>query len=509
MRSRTRAAAGALAAGVVSVLLATTASAAPGPGAPGVGDPYYPNAGNGGTDVQHYNIRLSYQPDTDLLSGTTTLLLTATQDLSRFNLDFALKASSVLVNNRPAKFTSSTGDGELVITPAEALAKGQTATVVVQYADTPSKAKVDGINGWKHGVFGALGVDEPQSAQWWFPSNDHPTDKATYDVSIEAPDGLAALTSGSLVSKRKSRAGWTRWNWRSTQPQATYLTPFVVGKYDVRESKTPDGKPFITAYGSDLGNSRAAAEASVERTPEINAFLATRFGPYPFEAEGGVVTSGIGFSLENQTRPVYGLKNFAGGANTTLIAHENAHQWFGDNVSLGRWSDIWLNEGFASYAEWLWSEHEGEGTVAELAQYTYDSHAADADLWKAVPADPGKDHQFDDAVYSRGALTLQALRTAVGDEAFFKILKDWQAAKSGKDARIPEFIALAEKVSGKPLHELFQTWLYTAGKPANGPNGAAGAKAPAAAQSRFTVAKPKSYDQIEANHRLLATEHGH
>ncbi|WP_033291104.1 M1 family metallopeptidase [Amycolatopsis jejuensis] len=504
MRSRTRAGIGAAAAGVVAVLLAGTASAAPAPGTPGVGDPYYPKAGNGGTDVLHYDIRLTYQPATDLLSGTTTLLLTATQDLSRFDLDFALKASNVLVDNRPAQFTNQNGDGELVITPAKPLAKGQTATVVVSYADTPSTAKIGTLNGWKKGSFGALGIDEPQSAQWWFPSNDHPTDRATYDVSIEAPDGLAALSNGSLVRKTKSRAGWTRWKWRSTQPQATYLTSFIVGKYEVVQSTTPDNKPFVTAYGADLGDSLYAAKASVERTPEINAFLATQFGPYPFEAEGGVVTSGIGFSLENQTRPTYGARNFAAGSNTTLIAHENAHQWFGDNVSLGKWSDIWLNEGFASYAEYLWSEHEGEGTTAELAQYAYDSYAADNAFWQVLPGDPGEANQFDGAVYDRGAMALQALRTEVGDDAFFAILKQWQAAKTGKSAVIPEFVALAEKVSGKPLQALFQTWLFTKGKPAVGPNGTV-----AAAKSFAAPVKPKSWDQIRANHRALAADGRH
>ncbi|WP_410639763.1 M1 family metallopeptidase [Amycolatopsis sp. lyj-346] len=505
MRARTRTGLGALATGIVSVLLAGTASAAPSPGAPGVGDPYYPNAGNGGTDVLHYDIRLTYQPATDLLSGTTTLLLTATQDLSRFDLDFALKASSVRVNSRPAQFTNQTGNGELVVTPAQPLLKGQTATVVVAYADTPSTATVDGLNAWKKGSFGALGIDEPQSSAWWFPANDHPTDKATYDVSIEAPDGNAAISNGTLVRKTKQRAGWTRWQWRSTKPQATYLTAFVVGKYEVVEATTPGGKPFVTAYGADLGDSLGAAKASVERTPEINEFLATQFGPYPFEAEGGVVTSGIGFSLENQTRPVYGARNFRAGSNTTLIAHENAHQWYGDSVAVGRWSDIWLNEGFASYAEWLWSEHEGEGTVAELAQYTYDANPADADLWKLVPADPGADNQFDNAVYDRGALTLQALRTAVGDQAFFDILRTWHATKSGSHGRILEFIALAEKISGKPLHDLFQTWLYTAGKPSVGPNGAAAAFRSAASASASV--KPRSYDQIQQNHRFLAAEH--
>ncbi|MBN9745534.1 MULTISPECIES: M1 family metallopeptidase [Amycolatopsis] len=505
MRSRTRAGIGAVAAGVATVLLAGTASAVPAPGAPGVGDPYYPNAGNGGTDVQHYDIRVSYQPETDVLSGTTTLLLTATQDLSRFDLDFALKASKVLVNNRPAQFTNQNGDGELVITPAQPLLKGQSATVVVSYSDSPSTEKVGGLNTWKKGAFGALGIDEPQSAQWWFPSNDHPTDKATYDVSIEAPDGLAAISNGTLVKKTKKRAGWTRWNWRSTKPQATYLTSFIVGKYDVVQSTTPDGKPFITAYGSDLGDSLDAAKASVERTPEVDEFLASQFGPYPFEAEGGVVTSGITFSLENQTRPTYGARNFAAGSNTTLIAHENAHQWFGDNVSLGKWSDIWLNEGFASYAEYLWSEHQGEGTTAELAQYAYDSYAADDPFWQVLPGDPGEPNQFDRAVYDRGAMAVQALRTTVGDQAFFSILQQWQTAKAGKAAVIPDFIALAEKVSGKPLQELFQTWLFTKGKPAVGPNGTvAAAKAFAA-----VPAKPKAWDQIQANHRALAAAERH
>ena len=504
MRARTRAGLGALTAGIATVLLVGTAAATPTPGAPGIGDPYYPDAGNGGTNISHYDIRLTYNPANDVVSGTTTLLLTATQDLSRFDLDFALKASSVLINNRPATFANNNGDGELVVTPATPLLKGQTATVVVAYADDPSTEKAQGITVWKRTADGgALGVDEPQSAEWWYPSNDHPTDKGTFDVSIEVPDDFAAISNGTLVGKTKNRAGWTRWNWRSTHPQATYLTSFIVGKYQVNQETTPDGKPFITAYGDDLGDSLGASEASVERTPEIDAFLASKFGPYPFEAEGGVVTTGIGFSLENQTRPTYGVDNFTEGANTSLIAHENTHQWFGDNVSLGRWSDIWLNEGFATYAQLMWSEHEGEGTAAELAQYIYDSNGPDSPLWKFEPADPGVDNQFDDAVYDRGALALQALRTTVGDDTFFKILQTWQVQRAGRTGRITDFIALAEQVSGKPLDALFHTWLYTTGKPSAGPNGGAGV-----AQARaVTVTKPASYDQIEQTHQYLAEHH--
>ncbi|WP_370946305.1 M1 family metallopeptidase [Amycolatopsis sp. cg5] len=505
MRNRTRAGWGAVAGGIAVALFASAAGAAPGPGAPGVGDPYYPGAGNGGYDVAHYDIRLTYQPSTDLLNGTTTIIATTTQELSSFNLDFGLKVKSVRVNNVPAQFTNDTADGELIVKPAKPLAKGLPITVAVAYADTPSKVVIDGIaNGWKKTPTGALAVDEPQSAAWWYPSNDHPTDKATFDVSVEVPNDVVALSNGSLVRTERNRAGWTRWYWRSTQPQATYLTSLEVGKYDVNLQTTPDGKPFITAYGNDLGDSLDAAKASVERTPEINEFLASKFGPYPFEAQGGVVTSGINFSLENQTRPVYGARNFAKGANTSLIAHENAHQWFGDSVALGKWSDIWLNEGFASYAQFLWSEEQGEGTADELAQFTYDSSPADAPFWTVLPANPGADKQFDDAVYDRGALALHALRKAVGDDSFFRILQTWSSVKKGKTAVIPEFIALAEKVSGKPLYDLFQTWLYTPAKPAVGPNGPSAAFA-----ARAAVSEPKSYRQIQETHRLLAEGHQH
>ncbi|NKQ58369.1 M1 family metallopeptidase [Amycolatopsis sp. K13G38] len=494
MRLRTRAGLGAIATGIAITLFTTSASATPAPGASGVGDSYYPYAGNGGYDVAHYDIRLTYQPATDELSGTTTIVATTTQELSSFDLDFGLHVDSIRVDNAPAGFRAER-PGEVVVTPVKPLAKGKAITVVVSYADTPSKVVIDNYTAWKKTPDGALAVDEPQNSQWWFPANDHPTDKATYDVSVEVPDNVAALSNGTLVRKTKQRAGWTRWNWRSTQPQATYLATLEVGAFDVDQATTPAGQPFVTAYDPAAGASLDAAKASVERTPEINEFLAAQFGPYPFEAQGGVVSTGLNFALEAQTRPVYSDKFFTSGSNTPVVAHENAHQWFGDSVSLGRWSDMWLNEGFASYAEYLWSEHEGEGTPAELAQYVYDSHPADNPLWKVLPGDPGVADQFDDAVYDRGALAVQALRTAVGDDAFFKILRTWVAERKGGDARIDDFIVLAETISGKSLRDLFNTWLFKAGKPAVGPNGAS---VPAARSV------PKSYAGIQRTHAQLA-----
>lgn len=485
-----------IAAALAVVLFASPAAAATGsPGAPGLGDSYYPLDGNGGYDAQHYDIRLSYEPSTDRLFGTTTILAKATQDLSRFNLDFLLKVSSVRVNNVPAGF--STDAGELTVTPKATLAKGSDLTIVVRYDDHPEPYRLYGFSGWAKTPTGALGVNEPQIAPWWYPSNDHPRDKATFDVSIAVPPGVEALSNGVLVNKQQTTPQWVRWNWRSTRPQAPYLTFLAIGQYDVRQSTAPNGQTVITAYGDDLGENADAARASVERTPEILDAESQWFGPYPFEAQGGVVDSSLGFALEDQTRPVYDGRFFRAGTNTSVVAHENAHQWFGDAVSVNDWKEIWLNEGFATYAEYLWSDYQGEGTPAELAQYTYDNIPADDPFWQVLPGDPGETNQFDDAVYDRGGMTLQALRTTMGDDAFFTTLKRWVAKKKYGTATTAEFIALAEKISGKQLDNVFTTWLYTKGKPPVGPNGTA-------TTARTATAKPKSYDEIQQTHHLLA-----
>jgi aminopeptidase N len=480
---------------LVTALAGASASAAPAAGAPGLGDSYYPLDGNGGYDALHYDIRLSYQPATDVLSGTTTILAKTTQDLSKFNLDFLLKVSSITINNVPATF--ATNGGELTVTPKKVLAKGTDLTVVVRYTDKPEPYRLYGFPGWTKTPTGALGINEPQVAPWWFPSNDHPRDKATFDVSIAVPNGVEAMSNGTLLRTQPQPGGMTRWSWRSTQPQAPYLTELAIGQYEVRRATTPDGKPFVTAYGDDLGANAGAARASVERTPEIIEFEEQNFGPFPFEAEGGVVDTSLGFALENQTRPVYDAGFWNAGSNTSVVAHENAHQWFGDAVSVHDWSAIWLNEGFATYAEYLWSEHQGEGTAAEVAQFTYDSIPADDPFWQVLPGNPGEDKQFDDAVYDRGGMTLQRLRTTVGDKAFFKTLKTWVRQHKYGTATIPQFIALAEKISGKQLDDLFQTWLFTPGKPAVGPNGTSTLAAKAAA------AKPRSFDEIQRTHALL------
>ncbi|MFL6101285.1 MAG: M1 family metallopeptidase [Actinomycetales bacterium] len=483
---------------VVTAVLAPIA----GYGRPGIGDGLYPKYGNGGYDVQHYDIAVSYAPATRRLTGTATVTAVAQKSLTRFDLDFVLTVRSVVVNGQAASYsqsltTSPAGNhgGELIVRPARAVAKGSTMTVTVSYDGTPSTRRVGGFTPWVTTTTGAAALGEPESAAWWFPSNDHPRDKATYDVAMTVPAGLEAISNGVLQSHTTS-GSMTTWSWRETRPMATYLAFAAMGDYALTTS-TAGGLPFYVAVGTKVGKVGAAATADLDRTPEVLAWESTLFGPYPFDAMGGVVPDGdFGYALENQTKPVYTRSFWSGGSNMYVVVHENAHQWFGDSVSVDRWKDIWLNEGFATYAEWLWSEHVGQGTAQEILAAQYARSAADA-FWTTKIGDPTEPQLFEDPVYDRGAMTLGALRTRIGDPEFFTLLTGWAAAQKDGTATTSQFVDLAEQVSGEDLTSFFDAWLFSAGKPAATPGNGLSATSMRAGRA------PASMSAMEAAQSLL------
>ncbi|MEV4201412.1 M1 family metallopeptidase [Micromonospora globbae] len=432
------------------------------PGGADAGDPYVPGRGNGGYDVAHYALDVRYDPASDRLTGNATVTATATQGLSRFNLDLAgLDVARVTVDGAAAAHRR-TGE-ELVVTPARGLPRGARFTVEVAYAGVPA-AVADGAlgsGGFLHTDDGAIALGQPDSAATWFPVNDHPSDKATYDIAVTVPDGLAALSNG-VPGPRSSADGWTTWRWSERAPMASYLTTLVIGDYRV-STGTHAGRPMVTAVPAGEPATGPAA-VSLARTGAIADFLASRFGPYPFDSYGGIAVADerIGYALETQSRPVYGPGFFADGRpNPTVVAHELAHQWFGDSVSLHRWSDIWLNEGFATYAEWLWEEHDGGRSV----QRQFEAQYATTD-WSQPSVDPGRDGMFGNAVYRRGALAVHALRRTVGDDAFFRILREWTAQRRGGNGTTADLVALAERVSGRQVRPVLDAWLVGASPPA-------------------------------------------
>ena len=430
------------------------------PGADGIGDAYFPKYGNGGYDVGGYDLKLSYAPASGRLDGTATITATATQDLASFNLDLAhLAASKVTVDGQAA--TSKAVGNELVVTPAGGLVKGRAFTVVVDYGGKPRALSNEalGVGGWLRTEDGAFALGQPESASTWFPVNDHPADKATFALSMTVPDGLEVLSNG-VPGERATGDGKVTWRWAESKPLASYLAFVVIGQYRVTTS-THEGKPMVIAIPQSLPANGDAAK-SLATTGEVADFLVTQFGPYPFDAYGGVVVDDgrVGYALETQSRPVYGSTFFLDQPNTTVVVHELAHQWYGDSVALSRWQDIWLNEGFATYAEWLRQEHEGERT----AQQSFDRAYPGFD-WSVPTGDPGADRLFGDAVYQRGAMAVHALRRTIGDKAFFELLKSWPAQHRDGNATTEDFIAAAEQVSGKDLGDLFDAWLFGTVKP--------------------------------------------
>ncbi len=444
----------------------TTAAPAPdrgSPGASGVGDPYFPGLGNGGYDVEPYDVELTWLADAGELEGVATIEAVAAQDLSRFNLDLVgLKVEGVEVDDEPAG--RSQVDRELEITPAAPIAAGDEFTVVVTYAGTPRPVP-DGTDlfdvGWQTDGREAYVVSEPAGAATFFPVNDHPTDKATYTLEVTAPADQTVAASGLLVGAPTPGDGTRTWTYEARDPMASYLLQVVIGDYELVDGgTTPDGVVIRHAFHRSIAEE---ARVATERTVEMIDLLDDVYGPFPFEAYGVVaVDEPLGFALETQTLTIIGSDVASRGRGSDdILLHELSHQWVGDAVSPATWQHIWLNEGFATYSEWLWHERTG-GEPAALRARGLSGSGSDLDT---PPGDPGPEELFATTVYWRGAMALQALREAIGDDHFFTVLRSWVDEHRGSHAATSDLLALAERISGQDLDALFQRWLFDAKRP--------------------------------------------
>ena len=459
-------------------------------GAPGIGDPYYPNYGNGGYQVRKYNLDVTYDPATDVLDGVAGIKASATKSLCRFNLDLVgMTVRSIKVNGARARWSRT--EHELTVIPKHPIRRGDRFQVKVKYDGVPHEFEIPGFGaraGFMTTPDGATVAGQPEVAAGWFPVNDHPLDKARYSFDVTVPKGYEVVANGFLTG-RETKRGWTTYEWDPREPMASYLATIDIGHWDVHKWRTETKLPVYDAVDSAItGGVRAAIGSSLARQGEVLDMLGGAFGPYPFSTVGAIVEGqdDLFFALETQTRPVYSKLFWQDAQGNpvngdSVVVHELAHQWFGDKVALARWQDIWLNEGFATYAEWLWAEHEGQATPQEIFQATYDAIPADDAFWDVVIGDPTVEHLFDDPVYVRGAMTLQALREKVGDDDFWRIVRRWAAQRDGHGTT-SEFIALAERISGQQLDEFFDVWLFTGEKPAS-PDAAAASASRAAAAS--------------------------
>lgn len=433
--------------------------------AAGIGDPYFPRDGNPGYQVRHYGIDVRYRPATRVLTGTTTIRLVPKERLSSFNLDLLLGVSRVAIDGTRTRFSQTRH--ELTVRPRNRLSAGKAVNVQVTYRGKPVGLRYDGEAPVKKTATGAIALGEPHVAAWWFPSNDHPSDKALFDITLRVPRGFEAISNGGLQGRRDT-AGTSVWRWSVGKPMTTYLAFAAFGRYQIERGRTASGDGYLYAVERGLRRTTAAgAWRSLRLTAEVTRWLERSWGRYPYRHIGGVVpNTSLGFALENQTRPVYSRYFFEYGVSRSIIVHEMAHQWFGDRVAVKRWKHIWLNEGPATYAEWMWERNRGGRTPQRQFLNTYRSFEPSSAFWKLPIGDPGSNRLFDEAVYVRGAMTVHALRNRVGDRDFFTIMRRWVHANADGLGSTHEFKVRAERISGEQLDGLFHSWLFSGEKPA-------------------------------------------
>ncbi len=443
---------------------------APSPGAAGIGDILYPNLGNGGYEVDHYHLDLRYATaaPTQAIDGTVTIWAHATQALSRFNLDFAgTSVGAVTVDGRAA---AHAWDGEeLVITPARPLRRGEIFVVTV--SDFAASPEVGDPNGFLDAPFfatpdGSAWAGQPHNAHRIFPSNDHPRDKATFSFRVDVPAGTTAVANGELVAQYAA-GGRAIWWYLHREPMATELAQLAVGAFTVTSRGPHDG-----VLVRDVTPTRLTAGLEPKLALEVSQldWLRERLGDYPFRSYGSlVVDASLGFALETQTLSLYDAlffdfpQEFWG----PLMMHELAHQWFGNSVAPAQWSELWQNEGHATWYELTYAYDPDSPELTGLAQIVYSL----GDIWRAVfgpvaaPLSGDLNDLFNPNVYYGGALVLYALRQQIGDPAFRQLERTWVTKYRGRSASTADFIALASQVSGQDLTQFLNDWLYGATTP--------------------------------------------
>jgi aminopeptidase N len=429
-------------------------------GSPTSGDPYFPSHGNGGYRVDDYSLTLTYDPTSKLLVGTARLGIVAGQRLSSLTLDLhRLKVSRVTVDSVNAFYRQRRGKLHIVF--PFLLSPGQASHLGIDYGGFPQPI---------HSTWGDLGWDtfpgwvvvasQPLGAPSWLPCNDHPSDKASYRIELTVPEGYEVLASG-VLEEVSTKGGRVTRIFAHPEPVSTYLPTILIGDFVIVEQRE-SGVPIRNAFPA---GTREACAYDFGRQGQMMEVFQRLFGQYPFSVYGAaVVPTDLDEPVETQTLALFGRNHVTGTRlREDLVAHELAHHWFGNCVTADTWRSIWLHEGFAKYAEWLWSENSGGADAASLARDCWTRLARSKK--NILLAEPRAKRIFDPRVYERGAITLHALRISLGESQFFELLRDWVDRHRYGTAGTEALIALASQHAGRDLSGFLRPWLFDTALP--------------------------------------------
>lgn len=416
-------------------------------------------------DIVHYDIAVELSDASDSIHGTTKIHAQMREDgVSGMRLDFAgMHVDGVEIRGIPQKF--SLLGGRLSLAFGRQYARGETAIVTVRYHGKPERGLLIGANKYGRRVFFA--ENWPDSAHYWFPCIDHPSDKATARTTVTAPPKYDVVSNGTMVQTALLPDGRKRTRWDERKPIPTYSIVIGVAEFVIARQPRVNGVPLTWyAYREDA----AAAARGFAGTASALAYMSAQIGPYSFEKLAQVQATARFGGMENAGAIFYSESLFQGkSAAEAPLAHEIAHQWFGDSVTPSDWDHLWLSEGFATYFEALFAERlEGPETLKQ----TMAGHAMNLRLTQLAQSRPVIDPAQTDLMqklnpvnYQKGAWILHMLRGLMGDANFFRGIRRYYSLYAGGNASSEDFQKVMEAVGGMPLDTFFKQWLHQPGWP--------------------------------------------
>ena len=431
-----------------------------------VEDLVYPDVGDPGVDALHYDLDLTWDPDTSVLTGVETLTFRSTEADDEFQLDLepALEVTEVALDGQPVDFVQ---DGKDLVVGAD-VATDERYVVSVGYSGVPEPVAAPTTRqdlvalGWTTMPDGAAWtMQEPFGAYSWYAVNDQPSDKALYDFTLRVADPMVGVANGELESREKVE-GLTVTEWHLAEPAASYLVTVAFGDYVTAEETSASGVPvsiWLPADESDrMAELRRTTVAALDWSEEV-------LGPYPFDSLGFLFVDSTS-GMETQTMVTLGLTDYA--TSEPVLVHEAVHQWWGNQVTPRDWRDLWMNEGMTMYLQALWeSENGGERLEARLAGW-----AADGPEMRAGAGPPAS---YDPATFAEGnvyylpAVMWDQVREQIGDDEFFRLVREWPASRDNDHADYDDITTWWEDESGEELTSIFRKHLLAKRQPAYRP----------------------------------------